>query len=104
MAQPITITIPHNLGKAEARARLVGGFDKLSGQLGALSMSQFRQVWDGDRWSFSAQALGQVIAGRVDVNEKDVRVEIDLPALLAGMASKIADKLRTQGRLLLEKK
>ena len=108
MAQPITVTIPHKLGKAEAKTRIAGGFDQIKGQLGAqsgmMALTRFSQLWDGDRLSFTAQALGQTIAGRIDVHESDVRIEIDLPALLAGVADKIAGKLRKQGQLLLEKK
>lgn len=108
MAQPITVTIPHKLGKAEARSRIAGGFDQIKDQLGAqsgmMALTRFSQLWDGDRLSFTAQALGQTIAGRIDVHENDVRIEIDLPALLAGFAEKIVGKLRKQGTLLLEKK
>lgn len=108
MAQPITVTIPHKLGKAEAKARIAGGFDQIKDQLGVqagiMSLTRFSQLWDGDRLSFTAQALGQTVSGRLDVHENDVRIEIDLPAILAGVADKIAGRLRKQGQLLLEKK
>lgn len=104
MAQPITITIPHQLGKAEARARITEGFDKLSSQVIGAHLANFQQGWDGDRLSFRAQTLGQTVAGRLDVNEKDIRIEVDLPALLAGLANKIAGKLKREGALLLDDK
>ncbi|GAM97615.1 hypothetical protein U91I_01242 [alpha proteobacterium U9-1i] len=104
MAQPISITIPHRLGKAEARARIVGGFDRLKSQITAAHIANFTQGWDGDRLTFQAQGLGQTITGRLDVNETDIRMEIDLPAFLANLADKIAGKLRREGQLLLEKK
>ncbi len=104
MAAPITITIPHRLGKAEARNRIAGGFDQLKSQISGASLAQMQQNWEGDRLNFAAQALGQTISGRIDVTDADVRIEVDLPAFLAGLADKIAGKLKRQGTLLLEKK
>ncbi len=66
-------------------------------------MARLAQAWTGDRLNFSAQMLGQTIAGRIDVGDAEVRIEIDLPLFLAAMADKIAGRLRRQGRLLLEK-
>jgi hypothetical protein len=104
MAQPITVTIPHRLGKAEARARIEAGFGQLENQIAGASLASFNKAWSGDKLSFSANALGQQIAGRIDVDEREVRLEIDLPAFLAGMADAIAGKLKRQGALLLEDK
>lgn len=104
MASPIVVTIPHNLSKAEARARIASGFDRLKSQLGAAPMSGLRQAWEGDRLTFQAQTLGQTLAARIDVREKDVRIEIDLPAFLRAIAEKIAGKVQREGRLLLEHK
>ena len=104
MAQPITITVPHRLGKAEARARIAAGFERLSGQIAGAHLAQFQQAWAGDRLSFQAQALGQSFAGRIDVGETDIRIEVDLPGFLAALADKISGKLRNEARLLLEKK
>lgn len=104
MATPITIVIPHRLGRAEARRRIETGFGQLQSQISGAHLANMQQTWDGDRLSFAAQALGQRIAGRLDVNESDVRIEVDLPAFLAGIADKIAGKLKREGALLLEKK
>lgn len=104
MATPITVTIPHKLGKVEARARIDNGFAQLKGQIAAANIAQFTQGWEGDRLNFAANALGQRITGRIDVGESDLRIEVDLPAFLVGLADKISGKLRQQGRLLLEKK
>lgn len=104
MATPITVTIPHNLGKAEARKRLSEGFAGLQSQIAGAPVANLQQAWADDRLSFSAGVLGQRVSGRVDVGERDVRIEVDLPAFLAGIADKIAGRLKKQGRLLLEKK
>ena len=104
MAAPITITIPHKLAKPEARARIANGFDQLTGQVAGAHLARFHQAWDGDRLNFHAQALGQSVTGRVDVGDHEVRIEVDLPAFLAGLADKISGKLRREARLLLEKR
>jgi putative polyhydroxyalkanoate system protein len=104
MGRPVTISIPHKLGKAEARSRIDNGFGQLKAQMAAASVSNIRQAWSGDRLNFNAQALGQTFNGRIDVGEQDVRIEVDLPGLLGMFAGRIAGKLKQQGTLLLEKK
>lgn len=104
MGRPVTITIPHQLGKAEARSRIANGFGQLEAQMAAASVSNVRQAWSGDRLNFSAQALGQTFNGGIDVGEQDVRIEVELPGLLGMFAGKIMGKLKQQGTLLLEKK
>jgi hypothetical protein len=48
--------------------------------------------------------MGQVASGSIDVAADHVRLEINLPWLLAKFAEKIVPTIRTQGTLLLEKK
>ena len=62
MATPITISIQHQLGRAEARRRTEAGFaniiHELPGSGGACS-----ERWDGDRLIFGVTAMGQTIDG-----------------------------------------
>jgi putative polyhydroxyalkanoate system protein len=104
MSRPVTVTVPHQLGKAEARNRVASSVGQLRDQFAALSVSNFQQAWSGDRMNFQAQALGQTITGGIDVNDADIRIEVALPGLLGMFSSKIAGSLRRQGTLLLEKK
>jgi hypothetical protein len=60
--------------------------------------------WEGDRMSFHARALGQALTGRLEVLEREVRLELDLPTVLAAIAQTFVGRLRRGGRLLLEKK
>jgi putative polyhydroxyalkanoate system protein len=102
MSKPVTVTIAHDLGKAEARRRVESGFGDLSRHLGGLGTVS--QRWEGDRLSFAFQAMGQAISGGVEVEDRAVRLEVLLPGLLAMMASKIKGRLQQEGQLLLEKK
>jgi hypothetical protein len=103
MATPITISIPHRLGRAEARRRIDAGFariiDQLPGSGGACS-----ERWDGDRLTFSVAALGQTVGGAVDVLDAAVTIEIELPGVLGMLASGLKGRLQKVGQLLLTRK
>lgn len=100
---PITVTIPHKLGVAEARRRIDDGFGQLEKQFGG-SLAQVERRWDGDRLVFSARALGQTLRGWMLADATEVRIEVLLPGLLGMLAGKIKGGLQKQGRILLEHK
>jgi putative polyhydroxyalkanoate system protein len=102
MTKAVTVTIPHELGRAEARRRIEAGFDDLSRHLGGLG--GVSKTWEGDRLNFAFAAMGQAIAGTVDVADHGIRLEILLPNLLAIMAGKLKGRLQKEGQLLLAKK
>jgi putative polyhydroxyalkanoate system protein len=103
MSRPVTVDIPHDLTRAEARARLENGLGRLQGQIGG-GMMAFEQSWEGDRLNFRTGALGQAISGRIDVLDDVVRIEVELPHFLAAIADTLKGRLQKEGRLLLEKK
>ena len=102
MSRCITISIPHELGQAEARRRIDDGFSRFSGQFGG-GAQMLHKTWDGDRLDFAVRALGQSITGRMDVAADNVRLEVDVPAFLAMIADKLKGRLKKEGQLLLEK-
>ena len=71
MAKPIVVTIPHQLGKAEARQRIEDGINRMGHQFG--EGAKLTKAWSGDCLSFSAKVVGQAVAGRLDVLEDAVR-------------------------------
>ena len=103
MATPITVTLPHQLGRAEARRRIENGFGKIAQALpgGAGTSSQ---RWEGDRLVFAVGALGQTVSGVIDVHDTAVRMEIQLPGVLGLLAGGLKDRLRKAGTLLLTRK
>lgn len=103
MSKVITVTIPHELGRAEARRRIDDGFASLTQHMGAAA-GVLSKTWTGDRLSFGLSALGQRISGTIDVEDAAVRLEVLLPNLLAMMADKMKGRLKKEGQLLLEKK
>lgn len=124
MSRPITVNLPHQLGKEEAKRRIAHGFGQfeehlvagLSGQpqgggrsggfLGAAirSTMSFQQQWIGDRLEFSGGGLGQKVTGRIDVEDSTVLMQVDLPEMLAVLADRFAGQLQHEGAKLLEKK
>jgi hypothetical protein len=106
LARPVTVNIPHNLGKDEARRRIDEGFGKMRQQMvgGMGAMLSFQDRWEGDVLHFEGGGLGQKLTGRLELLPDSVRVELDLPEILAALADKIAGRLRSEGQKLLEKK
>ena len=91
MSEPLVVMIPHKLGKEQALRRTRPALSKASFSFPVLSVEH--ATWTGDRMDFRVRALGQFAAGRVDVTEEQVRLEVTLPWLLQG-----------RGQVLLEKK
>jgi hypothetical protein len=66
------------------------------------AMLACHERWEGDRLHFEAGTLGQKMTGRLDILEDSVRIEVDLPAILATLAERIVDKLKHEGQKLLK--
>ena len=103
MATPITVSIPHQLGRAEARRRIETGFEKFMHQL-PVSGGARSERWDGDRLTFSFTGLGQTVSGVVDVLDAAVTMEIELPGVLGMIASGLKGRLQKAAQLLLTRK
>jgi hypothetical protein len=103
MSKAITLTLPHELGRVEARRRIDEGFARFAQHMGAAS-GVLGKSWSGDRLSFSFQALGQGVSGTIDVGDAAIRLEVLLPTLLAVIAERMRGRLTREGQLLLEKK
>jgi hypothetical protein len=68
-------------------------------------MFHFEESWASDTaLRFTARGLGQTITGAIDVFPHHVRIEANLPALLASLAEIIAGRVEKEGQILLEKK
>ena len=101
MSKPLIVSIPHSLGKAEALRRLKSGMARATANIPLLKFDN--QTWTGDRMAFRARALGQVASGTVDVGEDSVRLEVQLPWVLAMLANKAKALVEKQGQRMLEK-
>jgi hypothetical protein len=106
MGRPVSVSIPHSLGKDEARRRIEQGFGRMRQQMsgGMAAMLAFQERWEGDQLYFEAGGLGQKVTGRVDVRPDCVQIELDLPELLAALAERITGTLQQEGQKMLEKR
>ena len=101
MSQPIVVTLPHRLGKAEALQRLQASFSDI--QSSGASFFVVKNQWSGDHLDFRASVLGQSTTGTVDVADDHVRLEVRLPWLLSLLANKAKALVQKQANLMLEK-
>jgi hypothetical protein len=97
---PIELDLPHQLGRAAARARIESGIGKLASFVPGGTVSEHH--WDGDTLSFAVEAMGQRVASRLTVFEDKVHATFDLPPFLALFADQIRAKLEKEGPKLLK--
>ena len=97
----LTATIPHRLGRIEARRRIQEQLGELRKQHGNV-LQEIKENWNGDRMDFSVSAMGQSISGNLVVQEQAVQVEVAMPWLLAMLAGTVKQQIEQQGKRMLE--
>src|SRR5471032_582212 len=102
MPAPLVVSIPHRLGREEARRRLKAGLTRAAESVPVLKVDEER--WEGDRMIFRLRALGQAAAGHLDVADDHVRLEVMLPWLLQRFAEVAQAAIKNRGNLLLTKR
>jgi hypothetical protein len=98
--QNLTVNIPHQLTRDEARRRIQEHVKQLRKQQGGM-LSRLEDHWTGDRLDFTAAAMGMTIKGWAIVEESHVQLEVVLPWMLAVLAGPVMQRLEQQGRNLL---
>jgi putative polyhydroxyalkanoate system protein len=84
----IDVRRAHTLSKEEARKRA----EELATSMQERFELEWR--WDGDRIVFDApRGAAKGTKGSVDIGEKEVRVQIDLPFLLRVLKGKVESKV-----------
>jgi len=103
MRETITVTIPHRLGKDEALRRIKNGIGEARTTFASI-LAVKEEAWNGDTLTFRVNALMQETAGTIAVAENHVKLDVELPWLLAKLAKVIAPAIKKEGTLMLEKK
>lgn len=101
-SKPFVAVIPHQLGRQAARQRIEDGLARIRSEV-AMFATVVEDHWLGDRLQFRLRLLGQSLTGRIEVLEEAVRVEVDLPWIIASLANKIGTRISKEGTLLLKK-
>ena len=96
------ITIPHNLGQAEAKRRIDQGLPKLEQHIpGGGSL---KSAWVSEHsLQLTIGAMGQTIPVRLDVNDDKLRGDVTVPMFLKMMSGQIGDFVRTSAEKMLSK-
>ena len=101
MRKTISLSLPHDLGEAEAKRRLVTGIADARAKHPTY-LQNARETWNGNTMEFTASAVGQTVTGRILVEAKQLHIQIDLPLLLAMFAGRLVPQIEAEGRKLLK--
>jgi Putative polyhydroxyalkanoic acid system protein (PHA_gran_rgn) len=94
MSNSIVITVPHNLGAEEAKQRIVERLERLRRDyVDRLGYSEMN--WSGDTADLRVVAFGQTVTGKICVMSDSLRVEVQLPWILAALTNKIQGVLKS---------
>ena len=102
MSAPLIVSIPHRLGREEAKRRLQTGLARAASSIPVLNVDE--EKWQDDRMIFRVRAMGQAASGHLDVADDHVRLEVTLPWLLQRFAEVAQAAIRHRGKLLLTKR
>jgi hypothetical protein len=92
MSKSIVVTIPHDLGAEAAKKRVSERIELLRHDyIDKLAHSEV--AWMGDRADIRVVALGQTVTAQLDVNPDSLRIEVQLPLILAILSGKIQGAL-----------
>lgn len=95
------IAIPHELGSAEVRRRLTENSDQIGAGMPG-GMVDITTSWPSEnRMDMDIAAMGQSIAGHVDITETQVVFHIELPMMLGFVQPMVESAIRDQGRKLV---
>lgn len=100
MSRSITMTFPHDLSVPEAKKRIDERFDLLKQQY-IDKVGRAELAWVGDVAHLRCSAIGQTATAEIDIQPKDIRVEIQLPWLLAAIAGKVEKALQSNAKDVL---
>lgn len=90
MASTITITAPHSLGVEEARKRVAERLAKLQRDY-VSKVAHSEIAWEGDVADVRVVALGYQASARITVLADMLRIEVQLPWMLAALAGKVRE-------------
>jgi len=95
------VAIPHSLTREEVRRRLSGGGDGIAKAIPG-GMAQVETSWlDEDTLSLAITAMGQVMNGRVAIEDAQVLFDVDLPMALGFIKPIVESTIQQAGTRLL---
>jgi hypothetical protein len=96
------ITVPHKLSKAEVRKRLDEHADDLANFIPG-GMAEVEKDWlDDEHMALGVSALGSFVGADLEIQDKQVVVELELPMKLKLMKGPIERSIRDNTTKLLK--
>jgi hypothetical protein len=94
MSKTIAIILPHDLGIAEAKRRVDSQIERLRAQY-VDKIAHSTVDWTDDQAKVFVAALGQSATGLISVFADSIRIEVELPWMLAALSGKIEGLLQS---------
>ena len=95
------VTLPHDLPREEVRRRMHAHAGEIASFFPP-GLADVTTDWPSeDRMEITATVVGYTIPGGVDVREKEVVIEMQLPAILGLMRGALEKAVRKEGGRLL---
>jgi len=95
------VAIPHQLGREETRRRLHANMHKMPASFPA-GMAKVSTTWPSEDHAMMAiEAMGQHITGRIDIEDAQVLLTVDLPPALGFIEPIIAGAIKQGGQKML---
>ena len=95
------VAIPHDLGREEVRRRLRENSHSIGDHMPG-GLAEIRTSWPSeDRMAMSITAMGQLLSGHVDIEDRQVVFHMILPAALGFIKPIVEGAIRQQGQELL---
>ena len=88
----LTISIPHQLTREEAKRRMQEQLDQARRQFSGV-LGQFEERWDRYTLDLTIVSVGQNITARAFVEERTVEVAVALPWMLALLAGRVRSEV-----------
>ncbi len=96
------VAVPHSLGRNEARRRLKARAHEIADVIPG-GMAQVGIAWPGeDRMNMEVSAMGQQVAGAMDIEDDQVVFTVSLPPALRFFEQAVRGAIADKGRKLLK--
>jgi hypothetical protein len=96
----VNISVPHNLGKDEAKRRLQGFISDAKIKFKDKT-SDVRENWTEDRNDFGFHAMGMTVAGSMQVHPSTVNIRLDLPFIASPFKGAIEREITDKAQQIL---
>jgi hypothetical protein len=101
MQKSIAVTVPHDLGAAEAKRRIAEQLDQARHSYVDTFVAS-AVTWTEDHADLQIATLGQTVTGGIDIAPDTVRIEVQLPWPLSMLAGGIEGLIKSRSEDILQ--